>query len=285
MNVGLVLEGGVHRSIYTAGVLDVLIDNNIFFPVTYAISSGALNALSYISKQKGRSCRTYIDYIKDKRFLSLKLFRETGSIYGFDFIFGEIAAELLPFDYDEFFRSTMQLVVGATDCETGESVYFGKEKMKRNFTPVIASSSLPVVTNIVEYEGKKLLAGAVSSSIPINKALKDGQTKNVIILTRDAHYVKKNKPDFPLPVLKSKYKNYPAVVKAMIDRPSVYNKERERCFELQKNGDAIVIQPSKPLNIGRYFCSQQELDEVYRLGVSDAKEKLADIRRFLALNA
>ena len=125
MSVSLVLEGGGMRGVYTAGVLDVFNENNIIFPVTYGISAGACNALSYISGQKGRNKSIYLDYSSDKRYLSASGYFTRGSIFGFDFIFGDIAETLLPFDYDTFFSNDMQLYVGATDCGTGKPVFFG----------------------------------------------------------------------------------------------------------------------------------------------------------------
>lgn len=285
MSVGLILEGGGNRGTYTAGVLDVLMDNNIFFPVTYAISAGACNALSYISKQRGRNYEVITKYTSDKRYLSFKLMRKTGSIYGFDFIFGELSKTLIPFDYEEFFRSSMQICVGTTDCETGKTVFFDKSQMKESFTSVIASSSMPVVSNIVEYQGHKLLDGGVTSPIPLDRAISDGIQKNVVILTRDKSYIKKSKPDFPVGMLKRKYKEYPALIEAIKNRPEVYNNERRLCYEMQDKGNALVIQPSEPVTIGKYCKNPDKLKELYNLGVKDAKENLVNIRRFIALNS
>ena len=285
MSIGLILEGGGNRGTYTAGVLDVLMDNNIFFPITYAISAGACNALSYISKQRGRNYEIISKYTADKRYLSFKLLRKTGSIYGFDFIFGELSKTLVSFDYDEFFKSGMQIVVGATDCETGKTVFFDKSQMNESFIPVRASSSMPVVSNIVEFQERKLLDGGVTSPIPIEQAIADGIPKNVIILTRDKSYVKKQKTDVPVGMLKKKYKEYPELIEAMKKRPEVYNNERKLCYEMQEKGDALIIQPSKPITIGKYCKSPEKLKELYDMGVNDAKENLVNIRRFIALNS
>lgn len=285
MSIGLILEGGGNRGIYTAGVLDVLMENNIFFPVTYAISAGACNSLSYISKQYGRSCEIITKYTTDKRYLSFSLLRKTGSIYGFDFIFGELSIELLPFDYDEFFRSNMQLRVGTTDCETGKSVFYDKAKMKRDFTSVIASSSMPIVSKMIDYDGRKLLDGGITAPIPLDIALADGIKKNVVILTRDKDYVKKSKTDVPLHILKNRYRNYPNLINAIINRAEVYNNERKLCYQMQNIGDALVIQPSEPITISKYNRNPNKLKALYDMGVHDAKENLVNIRRFIALNS
>lgn len=283
--VGLILEGGGSRGAYSAGVLDVLTRNNIFMPVTYGVSAGACNALSYLSKQEKRNYNIYTKYAGDKRYCSMKLLRKTGSLFGFDFIFGELATDLLPYDYDEFKRTTMSLRVCTTDINTGKPVFFDSHDFKTDLTPVIASASLPVVANIVKYNGYELLDGGVVAPIPIEQAMQDGCNKNILVLTRDKDYVKKDKTDFPLFWLKHKYKKYPALIKALIDRAKVYNREREICFEQEEKGNAFIIMPSEPIKISRSCTDTAELERIYDLGVNDAKEKLADLNRFLALNS
>ena len=283
MSTALVLEGGGMRGIYTAGVLDVMTENDIFLPTTYAVSAGACNALSYISKQHGRNRRIYCEYSCDKRYLSFGGYISRGSIFGFDFIFGELAHTLIPFDYKEFFDSTMQLYAGATDCVTGKPVYFGKEDMDEAFEAVIASSSLPVVSKVVHFKDHELLAGGVSESIPLQRSIDDGNRRNVVVLTREKEYVKGSKPDFPLFLLKRKYKRYPQLVKAITERGEKYNNERSLCFEQQEQGNAFVIMPSEPLSVGRYSTKKQELESAYELGVKDAKACLAKLQSFLAM--
>lgn len=284
MSINLILEGGGTRGAYTAGVLDVLAENHIFFPTVYGISAGACNALSYISKQNRRNYKIFTEYASDKRYMSLATLIKTGSIFGFDFIFGELANTLLPFDYDEFFKSNMNIIAGATDCLTGKAVFFDKNDMQQDFSAVIASSSLPVVSKPVKFDGKYLLDGGVAAPIPIEYAIKDGFHKNVIVLTREKEYIKPAKSDVPKLILKQKYKQYPALIRAIQERPSVYNREREMCYREQSDGNALVIEPSQPVTIGRYCTDPIKLDQLYHLGVEDAKNKLPDLRRFLALN-
>ncbi len=283
MSISLILEGGGTRGAYTAGVLDVFAENNIFFPDTYGVSAGACNALSYISKQKKRNYRIFTEYASDKRYMSVSSLLKTGSIFGFDFIFGELANELLPFDYGEFFKSSMNIFAGTTDCETGKPVFFSKEDMKDDFTAVMASSSLPLVSHIVSFRGKHLLDGGVTAPIPIDYAIDNGSRKNVVVLTREKDYYK-TKSDAPKFVLQRKYKNYPALVKAMMERAEVYNTEKKRCYSEQEKGNAFVIEPSQPVTVGRYCTKPDKLEQLYQLGVEDAKNKLIDLRRFIALN-
>ena len=285
MSVGLILEGGGNRGAYTAGVLDVLSENDIYIPVTYAVSAGACNAMSYLSKQIKRNYDIYTQYAGDKRYSSLRLLRKTGSLFGFDFIFGELADKLLPFDYEEFYRTSMKLIAVSTNIETGEPEFFPSSEMKESLAPLIASASLPVVANIVEYKGKKLLDGGVSSPIPIDRAIKDGITRNIVVLTRDRDYIKKDKPDFPLFYLRRRYKKYPKLVEAMVNRARVYNAQRELCFKEEEEGRAIVIAPSEPINIKRNCKSTDKLEEIYNMGVADTQKALVEINRFMALNS
>ena len=284
MSICLILEGGGTRGAYTAGVLDVLTENNIFCQTIYGVSAGACNALSYISKQSKRNYEIFTKYACDKRYMSFSSLLKTGSLFGFEFIFGELADKLLPFDYGEFFKSSMNIFAGATDCETGKAVFFDKKDMEDDFKPLIASSSLPMVTNIVDFRGKYLLDGGVVAPIPIDYAIKDGFEKSIVVLTRENEYRKK-KSDVPKMALKMKYREYPELVKAMINRADVYNSEKELCYFEQEKGNAFVIEPSRPVTIGRYCTKPDKLEELYHLGVTDAKNKLADLRRFIALNS
>lgn len=285
MSVGLILEGGGNRGAYTAGVLDVLAENDIYLRDTYAVSAGACNAMSYLSKQPKRNYRIYTEYAGDKRYSSFRLLCRTGSLFGFDFIFGELAETLLPFDFEEFSRTSMCLHICTTDIETGETIFFGNETIHKNdFRTLIASASLPVVANIVEYDGHKLLDGGVSAPIPIDLAIRDGVTRNIVVLTRDKSYVKKNKIDFPLFYLKRKYRAYPKLIEALIARAEVYNRERALCYSEQEQENAIVIEPSRPINIKRNCRDAEVLDELYQLGVQDANSRLVEINRFIAMN-
>ncbi len=285
MPVGLILEGGGNRGAYTAGVLDVLAQHDILLPITYGVSAGACNAMSYLSKQPKRNYRVYTEYAADKRYSSMRLLRKTGSLFGFDFIFGTLADELLPLDYEEFYRTSMRLRVCATDIVNGTPVFFEKEALRDDLKPLIASASLPVVANIVRYGNYELLDGGVTAPIPIEYAIRDGIEKNIVVLTRDRSYIKKDKPEFPLFYLKRRYKAYPKLVEALVKRPAVYNRERELCYQEQEKGNALVVQPSRAIHIKRQCKDPAILAEIYQMGVQDANDRLKEINRFIAMNA
>lgn len=282
MSIGLVLEGGGTRGAYTSGVLDVLSRNRLEFPTVYGISAGACNALSYVSGQENRNRDIFYQYIRDDRYMSVASLRRTGNLFGFDFIFGELFHDLLPFDYKAFFDSPIQLKAGATDLRTGQPVFFGKEEFDEMLTPVRASSALPFVSDVVCYRGKELLDGGCSMPIPIERSIFDGNNRHVIVLTRDSSYRKKPRPEFPRAVLNVKYGDYPNFVYAMMNRAEVYNNELAICRRLEQAGAAVIIRPSSPIITGRYEKDPDRLDLIYEMGVRDCEAKLDAIREILA---
>ncbi len=275
MPIGLVLEGGGMRGWYTSGVLTALSENKITFPVVYGVSAGALNALEYISGQ------ATLQYSADERYVSVENLRRTGSLFNFDFIFGEMFHRLDPFDYGAFYKSRTELKAGATDLKTGRPVFFGKADMDENFTPIRASCSLPIISNIVTFRGYDLLDGGCSMPIPIERSLFDGNQKNIIVLTRDAAYRKSPHPEFPRAVLNVRYGEYPAFVDTMMRRPETYNSELDICARLEKTGDALLVRPSVPLLTSRYEKSIENLKKIYELGIRDCEAKMDSIRDFL----
>ncbi|MFU0831385.1 MAG: PNPLA domain-containing protein [Oscillospiraceae bacterium] len=282
MSTGLVLEGGGMRGWYTAGVLTVLTENKIDFPRVYGISAGASNALSYISKQNTRDfCREMIRYSADERYISIKNLQKTGSLFGFDFIFGEMFHSLLSFDYQTFFDSPTDLKVGATDLKTGQPVFFDKSQLDEDMTAVRASCSLPFVANIVSYRGYELLDGGCSMPIPIERSIFDGNERNVVVLTRDKSYRKGARPEFPRAVLRVKYGDYPLFVDTMMKRSEIYNNELDVCRRQEKYGKAFVIRPSKPIVVSRYEKDLEKLMQLYEMGIRDCENSLDELNQFL----
>ncbi len=282
MSIGLVLEGGGMRGWYTAGALTVLMENNIDFPCVYGISAGAINALSYISRQSTRELgRAMIQYSTDERYISVDNLQKTGSLFGFDFIFGEMLHSILHFDYKTFFDSPVQIKVGATDLRTGQAVFFDKSQLDENMTAVQASCSLPLIANIVSYLGYELLDGGCSMPIPLERSIFDGNERNVVVLTRDKSYRKNPKPEFPRSVLHVKYGDYPCFVDAMMKRPETYNNELDVCRRQEKAGKAFVIRPSHPIVASRYEKDPETLNRIFEMGIQDCEASLPDLGKFL----
>ncbi|MCI1965818.1 MAG: patatin family protein [Oscillospiraceae bacterium] len=282
MSIGLVLEGGGMRGWYTAGVLTALTENGIDVPCVYGISAGASNALTYISKQITRDfVRTMIQYSADERYISVNNLQKTGSLFGFDFIFGELFHSLLPFDYETFFNSPVQLKVGATDLATGQAVFFDKSQLDEDMTAVRASCSLPFLSNVVSYRGHELLDGGCSMPIPIERSIFDGNERNVVVLTRDISYRKGPQPEFPRSVLRVKYEDYPLFVDTMMNRPETYNNELDVCRRQENAGKAFVIRPSSPIVISRYEKNLKKLNQLYEMGIRDCEAALEHLHQFL----
>ena len=214
--IGIVLEGGGMRGIYTAGVLDFFINKNIYFPYVIGVSAGACHALNYLSGQKGRDKDIALKFLGDKRYLSFRNLIRTGEIFGFDFIFGELSEKLLPFDYKAFEKSKQELVVGVTNCITGQCEYFYKSKTSTYeiLKVVRASSSLPFISKEVIINGKAYMDGGISSSIPLKKAIDDGCEYNIVVLTRNKGYRKKPSK-LTRNLSKLKYRNFRGLSKAV----------------------------------------------------------------------
>lgn len=277
--VGLVLEGGGMRGLYTAGILDFFMEKDLYFPYVIGVSAGACNAASYISKQKERSKRINIDYVKNPRYLSYRNLVKEESIFGMDFLFNEIPNKLEPFDYTTFHSSEQRFIIGTTDCETGNPLYFDKNKCKDILGVLRASSSIPLLSPVVEVEGKKLLDGGVADSIPIKKAIEDGFKRNIIILTRNKEYRKKPYK-FKLFVKRS-YSKYPKLVDKIFNRYKIYNNTLDYIEELENKYKAFVIRPSKPLKVDRLEKNPQKLKELYKMGYEDAKNLYLKMKEWI----
>lgn len=277
--IGLILEGGGMRGIYTAGVLDFFIEKNIEVDITIGVSAGSCHASSYLSKQYKRAYNATVDYINDKRYLSFSNLIKTGSIFGMDFMFNKIPNELNIYDYDTFAKSKSKFVVVATNCETGSPEYFELKDLKKEIIYMQASCSIPMFANIVEIDDFKLVDGGVSDSIPIEYSLNQGYKKNIVVLTRDITY-KKNKQKF-LPIVNKKYKKYPNLVKSIENRHLNYNKSLNLVNKLEKDGDVLVIRPKKPVNVSQIEKNAKKLTALYEEGYDDAKELYDKILDFI----
>src|SRR5690625_4548841 len=279
VGAGLILEGGGMRGLYTAGVLEYFMEQDLYFPYNIGVSAGACMAASYLSRQKGRNKKVNLGYVEDKRYISFTNFIRKREVFGMDFIFDEIPNRLVPFDMDTFRNSPEKFVVVTTDCETGEPVYYDKTNHGDDLVLLLrASSSLPFVASSVEYQGRHLLDGGIVDPIPIKKAQEDGFEKNVIILTKPEGYYKR--PSKLTSLLK--YKKHPKVSELLSVRYKIYNETMRYIDEQEKLGKVYVIRPSKTLPVGRMERNKERLEELYELGWHDAKGHYEKLQQFLA---
>lgn len=277
---GLVLEGGAMRGMYTAGVLDVLMEENIQTDGVIGVSAGAVFGCNYKSGQIGRTLRYNLQFCGDKRYGSIHSLIKTGDIYDVEFCYHEIPEEIDPFDNETFVRNPADFFVVCTDVETGKAVYHkctdcGRDDLKW----MQASASMPLVSKIVETDGYKLLDGGIADSIPIMWFRRQGYKKNLVILTRPEGYRKK-KMKFQGAVNLMLHQ-YPNLAKAMARRYKVYNKTLDKLEELSKKGEVMVLQPSRLIEVSRLEKDPEKLKALYQLGREDAKRKLEEIRAFL----
>ena len=278
---GLVLEGGAMRGLFSAGVMDVFMENGITFDGCVGISAGAVFGLNYKSNQIGRSIRYNLKYCKDPRYCSFKSLFTTGDLYGVDFCYRVLPYELDIFDYKAFKKNPMKFYIGATDVNTGKCLFhLCSDGGVFDMTWMRASASMPLVSRIVEVEGFKLLDGGIADSVPYRFMEKEGYNRNVIILTQPKGYRKsKNKL---LPVMKVVLRKYPKLVHAMEIRQDMYNKQMRGIDRREKEGTSFVIRPPKDLGIGRTENDPAKLKEVYDIGRAEGLRVLDSLKEFLA---
>lgn len=280
MKKGLVLEGGAMRGMFTCGVIDVLMENNIEFDGLSGISAGAIFGCNYKSKQIGRGVRYNKKWGRDPRYFGLRSLILTGDLYGYDFCYHRIINELDPIDKKVYKENTMDFFIGATDIEEGVIRYFNsKEVDAETIEWIRASASMPLVSNVVEVDGFKLLDGGMMDPVPYSIMFKNAYDKNVIVLTQPRDFIKEKASLMTL--IKLKYYKYPKLVEAMANRHILYNKQLDEIRELEKENKVYVIAPYKSLNIKRTENNPDELERVYQIGRKVAGEKLTEVKSFL----
>lgn len=282
-NIGLVIEGGGMRGVYTAGVLDAFMDENIKYPYVIGVSAGANNGCSFVSKQRERSKRINLDWSKDKRFLGLTNLLKEGSYFGMDFLFDTLPNELETFDYETFYNSKVVFKVGVTQCETGRSVYFKPEDFPPNYfvnKVLRASSSIPIISKTVEINGQKYLDGGISDPIPIEKSIEDGNAYNVIILTRNEDYTKHiKKLDYLLTNIF--LCRYPKLVDTIKRRAENYNNCLKKIDSLKKNGSVYVFRPKKQLVVNSLDKDSLKLKALYDQGYNETINQMNEFKEWI----
>lgn len=279
-NIGLVLEGGGMRGLYSAGVLEYFMEKGLYFPYVIGVSAGACMAASYVSRQKGRNKKINIDLVNDHRYISYRNFIRRRELFGMDFLFDEIPNRIVPFDFETFLTEEAEYVVGTTNCETGEAVYYNKQDHGDDILKIIrASSSLPFIAPIVEYDGNKLLDGGIIDPIPIRKAQQDGFRKNLVIMTKAKGY--KKKPSKLAPVVKFATRRYPKLGELLEKRYILYNETLDYLKLEERKANVYIIQPSKEIPVSRLERNQKRLMDLYELGYNDAKNQFDQINKWL----
>lgn len=284
MKTAFVLEGGAKRGIYTAGILDVLLENNIMPNAVIGVSAGAIHGASYVSKQIGRSIRYNMKYGNDPRFMSLQNWIKTGNVVDTEFCYNELPEKLDVFDHETFENSSVKFFAVCSNLETGKAEYIHCPDLRQSggIKYLRASASLPFFSQIVEVDNKKLLDGGICDSIPLKASQDLGYEKNIVILTRPEGYRKKSAHNGWLASLV--YRKYPLFAKAIKNRHSMYNAELEYIKQQEQNPDTLVIRPSMEIKVGKMEKNLNKVKQLYELGRSDALANLEKIKAFFAAN-
>lgn len=279
MKYGLVLEGGAMRGLFSAGVMDVMMENGIEFDGAVGVSAGAAFGCNYKSRQPGRAIRYNMRFARDKRYCSMESLVKTGDLFNAEFAYHTVPSELDVFDNETFVSNPMEFYAVCTNVETGTAVYHRMERGgDEAYEWIRASASMPVVSRIVEIDGMKLLDGGVADSIPLAFFERMGYERNVVILTQPTGYVKKKNP--LMPAMHWSLRKYPRMVEAMRTRHLIYNEQLRHVSEQENKGCAFVIRPDEPLRIGHISHNPDEMKAVYETGRSKGEEVMEKLKAF-----
>lgn len=283
MKTGLVMEGGAMRGMFTCGVIDVMMENHIDFDGAIGVSAGAAFGCNIKSRQIGRAIRYNKRFCRDKRFCSIRSWVTTGDLYGAKFCYDTLPYQLDIWDMDTFDSNPMEFYVVCTDVDTGKPVYQRCMNARESMDYIRASASMPVASRPVEIDGRRLLDGGISDSVPLRFFESIGYDRNVVILTQPANYRKQ--PQKMMPLMRVLLRKYPALVRDMEQRYRVYNATIADIRRKEAAGQVFVIRPEAPLEIGSTEKHPEELERVYQAGRRVALAQLEDLRQFLSAKA
>lgn len=263
-NTGLVLEGGGMRGVFTCGVLDAFMKHDLYFRYVVAVSAGACNGMSYISRQPRRARFSNIDLLSKYDYIGLRHLVTQGCIFDQKLLYDKFPNEYVPFDFDTYFSSPSTFEMVTTNCLTGLPAYLTELQNKQRALDIVrASSSLPFVSKIVEIDQIPMLDGGITDSIPVIRSMETGHHKNVVILTRHKGY-RSSERDRKIPHFI--YKKYPRLRVALSRRVAAYNEQLELVDQLEAAGQIVCIRPQDPVEVGRMEKDTAKLERLYQEG-------------------
>lgn len=281
MKTCLVLEGGALRGLYTAGVLDYLMDKKVNVDCIIGVSAGALFGVNYFSNQRGRGLRYNLKYCNDKRYMSIRSLLLTGNIVNKNFAYYKVSNILDPFDDETFRKSKKNFYSVATNIETGEAEYMKINSPLMQMEELRATSAMPMLSRIIKIGNNKYLDGAVADSIPVKKAIELGYDRIVVVLTQPDGFRKPELTDKNMKKIMIKYKKYPKFVKTMLNRCDNYNKTLDFIKELENKKEIFVIRPSEDINVDAIKKTKEDLQRVYDVGFNDMKKCYKYLNKYL----
>lgn len=277
----LVLEGGSLRSMFTAGVLDVFMEEGIKLSYVNGVSAGTMAGMNYLSGQRGRLLQINEEYLHDKRYMGFGSLMKNRLVFNFDFVFGELSRELLPFDYQAFFNSPQKFEAVATRCRTGKPEFFEKGSCKEMIKAVQASASMPLLSRMVTVNRRKYLDGGISLPIAYQRAMDLGYEKVVLILTRHKGYRKKPLSRAKLWAYGRYFAPLPGLRAALLEIPGRYNRMQEEIDRLEREGRVFVIRPEDPVRVSRLERNMGKLRALYREGERTARRRMPALQNYL----
>ncbi len=282
MKIGLVLEGGAHRTVFSCGVMDALLDSQIQADYVIGSSAGITYAISYVSKQNGRNREMLRRFVRSPKYAGIRhlLSPKNRAYYNLRFLFDTIPNELLPFDYAAYKAFTGEVLAAVTNIRTSEAEYLPVPSDDPQWKVLQATCALPLLFRPIEINGELYADGGVADSIPFEKALSDGCDKLIVVLTRERNYRKKEETMMRYAAKRQK-KKHPEYAQAMLQRHEQYNAAIDRLYELEKNGDVYVISPSDTLGVGRTDKRVDKLMELYAQGYALTMQQMKALREYL----
>lgn len=263
-NTGLVLEGGGMRGVFTCGVLDALMKHEVWFNYVIGVSAGAGNGASYISRQIRRARYSNIDLLKKYDFIGLKTLFTRGTIFDMQLLYDTFPNKIFPFDFETYKQNPTVFEAVTTNCLTGRAEYFQEKDDPQRLLKILrASGSLPYISKMVEIDGVPMLDGGLVDSIPLERSIATGHPTNVVVLTRNVGYRKKEK-DRKIPAFI--YKKYPRLRVALSSRAKIYNAQLELVEKMEAEGKVICIRPEKPIEVDRIEKNVEKLEALYQEG-------------------
>ena len=281
MKVGLVLEGGALRTIFSTGVFDALLEKNVMADYVVGVSAGIAYGVSYVSKQPRRNLEILTRFVNDRRYMGLNnlVDRHNRSYFGLEFSYCTIPNELVPFDYQTFEAFPGRVEAGVTNLETGQAEYKEVTTEDKHFRLLQATCAMPLMFPVFHLDGKPYLDGGAADAVPYRRAFVQGCDRVVVILTKPRSFVRK--PERLLPLIQRRYREYPNFCRAMEERPERDNQSRAELFRLEKEGKALVIAPNTLHGVGRIEHNVDKLRMLWAEGYQQGMENMEQIRSFM----
>ncbi len=279
MKLGIIMEGGASRTIFSCGVTDVLLEENIMPDYFIGVSAGIAYGVSYLSKQKGRNLAIAQKYMSDKRYMGMKHLLKDKNFYNIPFVFDEVPNKLETFDYEAFEAFPGKVEACVTNIHTGKPEYLEVPRHDDSFQVLVASCALPILFQPVKVGKRYYLDGGLSDSIPYKHAIEEGCDKNIVILTRERGYIKK--PERVGKISRKLYRKYPKIAEDLKNRPEQYNACLKELMEREQSGEIFVIAPETTYGMGRTESDPEKLTRLYEEGYQQAKKQMEDLKKYL----